>query len=287
MKTYNLNKKPENLIIKKNVKKVICYPNKIFKNKNFQILLNSRKHMILDEEIIIQPREAKCFTVKKGNFFRIECIEGSQVGDLNIFNLHNIEEKFYSGKTRALHGTHLSICDQLWSSFPYLRPLATITHDTLDWYGWDDDGGSVHDVIGTRCDPYTEKLLSGNEFNYCCHSNLIRALVDEKNLSYFEAEKYIHDVLNVFMCTGFTKDTHQYYMKASPVRKGDYLEFFAEIDLLGILSSCPGGDCGSSHSSYKSSCYPLKVSIWSSDKKYINKYVYTPISKYKGRHGII
>ena len=46
------------------------------------------------------------------------------------------------------------------SSFPYLRSLATITWDTLDWYGYDKDGGSVHDVIGTRCDPYTSKLLS-------------------------------------------------------------------------------------------------------------------------------
>ncbi len=27
---------------------------------------------------------------------------------------------------------------------------------------------------------------------------------------------HVHDVLNVFMCTGFTQDTHQYFMKASP-----------------------------------------------------------------------
>ena len=32
-------------------------------------------------------------------------------------------------------------------------PMATITADTLDWYGWDADGGGIHDVIGTRCDP--------------------------------------------------------------------------------------------------------------------------------------
>ena len=51
----------------------------------------------------------------------------------------------------------------MFSSFPYLRSLATITWDTLDWYGYDNDGGSVHDVIGTRCDPYTSKLLSGND----------------------------------------------------------------------------------------------------------------------------
>ena len=44
-----------------------------------------------------------------------------------------------------------------------LRPMATITQDTLDWYGFDEYGGSVHDVIGTRCDPYTHKLLSGHD----------------------------------------------------------------------------------------------------------------------------
>ncbi len=80
-------------------------------------------------------------------------------------------------------------------------------------------------------------------------------------MSLIEAEPFIHDVLNVFMCTGFTRDTHQYFMKASPVRPGDYLEFFAQIDLLGSLSTCPGGDCGSSHSSEAASCFPLRVEI--------------------------
>ena len=63
--------------------------------------------------------------------------------------------------------------------------------------------------------------------------------------------------MNVFMCTGLTHDTHQYFMKASPVRPGDYIEFFAEIDLLGALSTCPGGDCGSGHSDDVTPCYPL------------------------------
>jgi uncharacterized protein YcgI (DUF1989 family) len=38
-------------------------------------------------------------------------------------------------------------------------------------------------------------------------------------------------------------------MKASPVRPGDFIEFLAEIDLLGTLSTCPGGDCSAEHSS--------------------------------------
>ena len=77
-----------------------------------------------------------------------------------------------------------------------------------------------------------------------------------------EVEHHVHDVLNVFMCSGFRRDTHQYFLKASPVRPGDYLEFFAEIDLLGGLSACPGGDCGSSHSSDVAKCYPLLVEIY-------------------------
>ena len=72
------------------------------------------------------------------------------------------------------------------------------------------------------------------------------------------AERHVHDVLNVFMCTGFTRDTQRYFMKASPVRPGDFLELFAEIDLLGALSACPGGDCSTSHSSDAAACHPLR-----------------------------
>ena len=115
----------------------------------------------------------------------------------------------------------------------------------------------MHDVIGTRCDPYTYRLLSGGTYHHCCHSNLTRALAAETGLPLAAAEAHVHDVLNVFMCTGFTADTGQYFMKASPVRVGDYLEFFAEIDLLGALSACPGGDCSSEHSSDVAKCYPL------------------------------
>jgi uncharacterized protein YcgI (DUF1989 family) len=51
-------------------------------------------------------------------------------------------------------------------------------------------------------------------------------------------------------------------MKASPVRPGDYLEFFAEIDLLGCLSACPGGDCSAEHSSDAAVCHPLLVEVF-------------------------
>ena len=286
MKNYKLSKEPKNSSLIKNKPPVICYPNEDLNNLNIKILLQARKDIALIDEIIIPPRDAKSFRIEKNNFFRIEFLEGPQVGDLNLFNENNLKEKFYSGKTRALHGTHLSTGDQMWSNFPYLRPLATITYATLDWYGWDSDGASIHDVIGTRCDPYTEKLLTNNDYHYCCHSNLMRALINEKNISLNEAEELIHDVLNVFMCTGFTKNTHQYFMKASPVRQGDFIEFFAEENLLGVLSSCPGGDCSLEHSSNNAKCYPLKVTIWNAKSKELKNLKKTARSLYNNKHGL-
>jgi uncharacterized protein len=262
-------------------KKVVAYEPLNFSQKEWKKYISSRNSLILKNEILIKPRSANYFKVKTGQFFRINITSGSQVGDLNLFNLKNLNEKFFSGKTRALYGTHLTTKDRLWSCFPYFRPMATITHDTLDWYGYDADGASVHDVIGTRCDPYTNLLLNKNIYHHCCHSNILNSLIKVSGLKKREAEKLVHDVLNVFMCTGFTNDTKQYFMKASPARAGDYLEFRAEIDLLGILSACPGGDCSSSHSSDMAECYPLKVTVYDSNSPLNKKIDKSLLSKFR------
>ncbi len=238
---------------------MICYPDETLPDPGLAQLQGARGDAVKTGETVVPPREGRCFDVPAGHFFRITSIEGPQVGDLNLWSAENPAERFYSGKTRALHGTHLSTGDRMWSSFPHLRPMATITADSLNWYGIDAFGGSVHDVIGTRCDPYTHHLLSGGDYHHCCHSNLTNALRDHLGLNRTGAETLVHDVLNVFMCTGFTRDTGQYFMKASPVRPGDYIEFYAEIGLIGGLSACPGGDCGAQHSSDAARCHPLLV----------------------------
>ena len=241
---------------------VICYPSDSLPRPSRDIIDRMRRGAREVARITVPPREATCFRVTAGQLFRITSVEGPQVGDLNLWSAHDLGERFYSGKTRALHGTHVSTGDRLWSSIPHLRPMATVVRDTLDWYGIDQHGGAVHDVIGTRCDPYTHAHLTGLHYHHCCHSNLTRALAAETGMPLRDAELHVHDVLNVFMCTGFTRDTGQYFMKASPVRPGDHIEFVAEIDLLGCLSACPGGDCSASHSSDAARCHPLLVTIY-------------------------
>jgi uncharacterized protein YcgI (DUF1989 family) len=104
--------------------------------------------------LMVPPRDARAFRVPAGHLLRIVSVEGPQVGDLNLWHEHDLSERFFSGKTRALHATHV------------------------------------------------------------------------------------------------------------PVRPGDFIEFFAEIALLGAISTCPGGDCSAGHSDDTANCYPLKVEIY-------------------------
>ncbi len=277
---------PEDANQRKAAPPVICYSVEQLPRFNAPFYEAAKKNIVKVSETRVAPRDAETFEVPAGHFFRIVSVEGSQVGDLNLWNPRDLSERFFSGKTRQLHASHVTTGDRLWSNLPGLRMMATITEDTLGWYGWDDDGAGVHDVIGTRCDPYTNHMLKGVDYHYCCHSNLTRALSRSQNLPPEQAEPHVHDVLNVFMCTGFTHDTKQYFMKASPVRPGDFIEFFAEMDLLGGLSACPGGNCGSSHSDDATPCYPLKVEVFKANADALQNWQPATRNGYSRTHGI-
>jgi uncharacterized protein YcgI (DUF1989 family) len=126
--------------------------------------------------------------------------------------------------------------------------------------------------------------MTGGESHVCCHSNLTRqALRDGLK------ETDVHDVLNVFMCTGFTKDTHQYFTKPSPVQVGDYLEFLAETDLLVSASTCPQGDvslaCGSVGEPV---VFPLQVEVYELQDGLLRESGWKPsqLNAYSRSHGI-
>ncbi|KRG01269.1 uncharacterized protein C11D3.03c isoform X2 [Drosophila mojavensis] len=242
---------------------IICYdkpPSALvskeeYDNKRYEALTGE-----LVEALVVPKREARTWTMQTGDLCRITVHEGPQVGDVNFWNLDNCQERFYSGKTRQLHAAHLKVYDRLWSCLPYLRPMATFVFDTLAQYGIDEDGGALHDVIGTRCDDYTYKLITGQERVGSCHSSLVKAVVEERGMT----EQDVHDVWNIFMCTGFTRDTEQYFCKPSPAQKGDFIEFVADMNLLVALSACPQGDVsipvGIQVPDEK--CHPLKVEVF-------------------------
>jgi uncharacterized protein YcgI (DUF1989 family) len=236
------------------------------------------------ERFTVPMRSGRAWPVRAGQVFRIVAVEGPQVADLNVWNLTNPRERFWASRTRQLHQAHLGVFDRLWSSLPYLRPLLTITADTVQ-YGRDEDGAGCHDLLGTRCDPYVHKLLNGEEFDLCCHSNLVRAVAP-----YHLAEPDVHDVLNVFQVTGLTPEG-RYFVKPSAARQGDFIEFFAEIDVLVAISVCPHGDLsvpvwGPNAADAHSVCRPLGVEIWQPDPASLRGWTSPPPSDYQGGHGL-
>ncbi|KAK0615175.1 hypothetical protein B0T17DRAFT_646769 [Bombardia bombarda] len=235
-------------------------------------------------------RSGHAWTAPAGSIIRISTPEGPQVGDLNIWNQHNPRERFWASRTKQLHGSHVSVHDRLWSTLPYMRPMVTILSDTLSWYGRDEHGGRVHDLLGTRCDPYINSLLSGGaEYDFHCHSNLTRAV-----LPFGLTEFDVHDVINLFQVTGLD-EKGRYFMSPCPAKAGDYIEFLAEQDVLMALSTCPGGDLslwGFGSDSQKDMikcCRPLQVEIYKlEDDDLLQKLGWQAAepAKYRGMHGM-
>jgi uncharacterized protein len=80
-------------------------------------------------------------------------------------------------------------------------------------------------------------------------------------------------------------------MKASPARKGDFFEFFAEIDLLCAISTCPGGDLsiplwGPDARDPVSVCRPLGVEVYQPAAALLDGWRSPPPSDYRGAHGL-
>ena len=136
--------------------------------------------------------------------------------------------------------------------------------------------------MGTRCDPYLYKMLTGEDVDYCCHSNLIRAVAP-----YRLGERDVHDVLNVFEVDGLMEDK-RYASKPSPARKGDFFEFFAEIDILCALSTCHQGDLSMAvGETGEPVCHPLGVEVYRPSGDLLDGWKRQLPSNYHGNHGML
>ena len=236
------------------------------------------------DQFVVPIRSGRAWPVRAGQLCRIVVVEGPQVADFNAWNFHNPRERFWSARTKQLHRAHVTTYDRLWSCLPYLRPMLTITNETVR-YGIDEDGGGCHDLLGTRCDPYVNKLLNGEDFDYSCHSNLTRAVAP-----YHLTEADVHDVINIFQLTGLTPE-HQYFVKPSPAKKGDFFEFLAEIDLLCAISTCPQGDLsvaawGPDAASPESTCHPLGIEVYQPAPELLQGWASPVPVSYVGTHGL-
>ncbi len=188
-------------------------------------------------DFIIPKETGTAFLVDQGQILRIVDIEGAQVADFNAFNRDDPREMFWSGRTRILHGAHLTVGHQLWSTPPRMRPMFTIIADTVDHKPLP-HGATSHDLLYSRCNERLFEVLTGQKGRPNCQENMARA-VSEFGLT----PDYIHDAFNIFMATGINESDRLFYLEPD-AKKGDYVELYAEMNCIVAISACPGGCSG-------------------------------------------
>jgi len=186
------------------------------------------------EEFEIARERGKAFEVRKGEILRVSCPHGPQVADMNIFNLHQPREMFWSGRTRLIERAHPTVGNRLWSTPPRMVPMFTIIADTVEHTSLPHNA-RCHDLMFCRCNGRMLEMLSGAVSPPNCQDNLAHA-IEPFGLD----PSYVHDAFNIFMTTGLN-DKDRFFFLQSAAKQGDYVEMHAEMDCLVAISACPGG----------------------------------------------
>lgn len=190
------------------------------------------------ERFEIPARDGLGCAVEAGRVLRIACADGPQVADFIVFNAHDPSERFWSARTRVIHGGHLAVGHQLWSTPPRTRPMMTLIADSVA-HEDHPHGARSHDLLFCRCDARHYEIVHGNTGMPNCQDNLARAIA-----GFGLGPGDVHDPFNIFMTTGLNAEGRPFYLPCD-AKKGDFVELIAEIDCLVAISACPGGSSGS------------------------------------------
>ena len=165
------------------------------------------------------PREARCFRVPAGYFFRIRCTDGSQVGDLNLWHAGDLAERFYSGKTRALHGSSrdarrpalVVLALPAADGDHHPRYLGLVRRRPLRRPRARRDRYPLRSLHASAADRRRPTIIAATRTS-------TRALAAETGLSLDQGRGARPRRAQCLHVHGFTADTGQYFMKASPAR---------------------------------------------------------------------
>lgn len=238
------------------------FPKPPFDREFYEGLRRARPRFRRVGEFIISLEErGRGFVVKKGHTARIICMEGAQIVDICLYNANNYKERFWDDQTLNREGPYVTTFSRLWSNMPKFRPMMTIIEDTVENKATHPDSRH-HYVFGAHCSPHYWYWALRDKTHpyvttYNCYYNLSRAVAP------FGLEPGdLHDNLNLFQKCYFDLETGMHHMEASDAKKGDYVEFYAEMDVLMAVSICPNGS-GSRHwSEREQDIKPIGVEIY-------------------------
>jgi len=190
--------------------------------------------------------------------FRIVTVSQPQITDVCILNADDPTEHYAAGTQLAVEGSHVNRLTRVWGTPPKSRPLCTCIADTVKQL---DEPLNVrhHVVYSAHCNPHHWTLYSGHHPK-TCYDNL-RSGMALMGLS----QRFIHENLNLFQKSGLDPHSGHFLIEGSESEADDYIEFFAEINLIVVMSLCPYGGGGVEPQDWPGAeipVYPLSVEIF-------------------------
>ena len=114
---------PDDATARRAAQAVVCYDVDQLPPVDLALYHRARDGMTKVDEVTVPPRDGGHFSVPAGHFFRVVSVEGPQVGDMNLWNANDLSERFFSGKTRQMHATHVSTGDLLRRAVEKRTPM--------------------------------------------------------------------------------------------------------------------------------------------------------------------
>jgi len=223
---------------------------------NFYARVRAAKNTYVQiEQFEIPSPTGRAFKVKRGQIARFLISHGPQIIDLDVFNAEDPRERLWANQTLSREGFWLPVFARLWSNMPWFRPLATIVEDTVKT---DQSEGPArhHHIFGAHCNPYYWYLATGKHGLPSCYENLCRSIA-----AFGLPAEAVHDNLNLFQKTLLTPDRMTKTVR-SDARVGDFVDFYAEVDLLLAASLCPRGSGATEPSDPVQERFPITVQIF-------------------------
>lgn len=203
---------------------------------------------------VVAPKTGLAVEMAHGQVLRVTDLEGRQVVDTAVFNLHNPREKLSTSYSRTRYlakpgeayapRDHLEEGDWLLSTL--CRPLMTILRESSAVKG-------VHDACNRMCNRFMYEVFGVGPRDGC--HEIIAGVIAPYGLR----PEDVPDTLDLFMHYPHNCDKGHFEILEPRSEPGDFIEFRAEMDCLVAMSNCPEDVitmCNAKH------CTPVEVDVF-------------------------
>lgn len=219
------------------------------------------------DEFIMQPYQGHGFELNKGQVVHYELMDGPQILDTVYLVRSRPTEEWADiyptsqyGALTYREGTHF------YSNHPYMRPLVSLTKDTVDYDNLKARYGHLaeHNFIypSGRCQVAMHEQAYEEPNLYNCDWGLLEGIAKVAGEDVARQTK-IPNAFMHFQPVAYDKEPTNYslYSAKDIFKRGDHVELLAHDDLYVAVSLCPLGDQHDMSSKETLTTFPVKVKI--------------------------